>query len=199
MYILNSIAVFSLSSFFLGLNSQDLSLPPIASLEATLSTFTEVERNAKLRAYDELKSSDWTELLPSLGVAYTPTGDPRPAASWSPLQIIDRKDQKRKRRLDRESICLQYEILLTDRLYRLRQLYQDYSIDLRALKTKYATLEIDEKLFEITEEKYQNNMIKPSEYLQAKKGIILNRAEIQSYEQELLKRKNEVLYEAKWN
>jgi hypothetical protein len=179
--------------------SQDLYLPPLPELEATLTTFIEIERDAKLRAFDELKSSDWTEALPSVGIAYTPAGDPRPSASWSPLQILDRRDQKKKRKMDRESIYLTYEILMTDRLYKLRQLYQDFIIDLDALALKQSTIEIDEKLYAIDIKKYEENIIKPSEFLQAKKTILLIRADIKRMEQELLKRKHEVLYEAKWN
>ncbi len=177
----------------------DLYLPPLQELENSLITFIEIERDAKLRSFDQVKSSDWQDALPSLGLAYTPAGDPRPSISWSPLQILDRKEQKKRRKMDRESIYLGYEILITDRLYRLRQLYQDYMIDLDALTLKQSTIEIDEKLYAIQVKKYEENLIKPSEYLQAKKRILLIRADIETMRQELMKRKNEVLYEAKWD
>ena len=86
--------------------SQDLYLPPLSDLESTLTTFIEIERDAQIRKFDEVKSADWQDALPHVGVAYTPAGDPRPALSWSPLQILDRKEQKKKRRMDRESIYL---------------------------------------------------------------------------------------------
>ena len=179
--------------------SQDLYLPPLSDLESTLTTFIEIERDAQIRKFDEVKSSDWQDALPSVGVAYTPAGNPRPALSWSPLQILDRKEQKKKRRMDRESIYLTYELLITDRLYKLRQLYQDYMIDWEQIKTDSETMEIDEQLFAITEHKYQENIIKPSEYLSAKKSITQARADLQKAQMELLKQKNEVLYEAKWS
>jgi len=59
---------------------------------------------------------------------------------------LDRKEQKKKRRLDKESIYLSYELLITDRLYKLRQLYQDYMIDWEQIKTKSETMAIDEQL-----------------------------------------------------
>ncbi len=179
--------------------SQDLYLPPLPDLERSLTTFIEIERDAQIRRFDEVKSADWQDILPAVGVAYTPAGSPRPALSWSPLQILDRKEQKTKRRMDRESIYLTYEILLTDRLYKLRQLYQDYMIDWQQIKTDSETMAIDEQLFAITEHKYQENIIKPSEYLTAQKSITIARADLQKAQMELLKRKNEVLYEAKWD
>ena len=178
---------------------RDSYLPPLADLEQSLTTFIEIERDAQIRKFDEVKSSDWQDALPSVGVAYTPAGNPRPALSWSPLQILDRKEQKKKRRMDRESIYLTYELLITDRLYKLRQLYQDYMIDWEQIKTDSETMEIDEQLFAITEHKYQENIIKPSEYLSAKKSITQARADLQKAQMELLKQKNEVLYEAKWS
>ena len=179
--------------------SQDLSLPSFEALQTTLTTYTELERDAKLKSFDQTKSANWADLLPSLGVAYTPSGAPRPAASWSPLQILDRKDRKRKQKQDRLSICLTYELILTDRIYKLQQLYQDYIIDLQILKSKQQSIQIDEKLFEITQTKYDIDLIKPSEYLQAKKQILSIRSALQIEQQELLKKKNAIIYEAKWN
>jgi len=179
--------------------SQDLYLPPLPDLERSLTTFIEVERDAQIRRFDEVKSADWHDILPAVGLAYTPAGSPRPAVSWSPLQILDRKERKKKRRLDKESIYLSYELLITDRLYKLRQLYQDYMIDWEQIKTKSETMAIDEQLFAITEHKYKENMIKPSEYLTAQKAITIIRANIKSSQMELLKRKNEIFYEAKWD
>ena len=199
MSIRKSTIVLGLLSLVVVLNGQDLTLPPLQKLEITLTTFTELERNAQLKSYDRTKSGDWADLLPSLGVAYTPTGEPRPAASWSPLQILDRKEKNKKRKLDRESICLQYELLLTDRLYRLRQLYQDYQIDLKHIRSIREMIAIDEQLFAITEKKYEENIIKPSEYLQAKKTILTVRNQMEELEMELLKKKTAILYEAKYN
>lgn len=175
-----------------------LDIPTLLELETSLSHFHNDELKALLKAQDQTKSSDWKDLLPSVGVAYTPSGSPRPSASWSPLQILDRKEKEKKRKLDRSSLLLSYELVLQDRLFKLRQLYHDYQIDLKRLTSKSQTIEIDEKLFAITERKYQENIIKPSEYLAAKKDMIVARSGIEEFRQELMKRKNELLYEAKW-
>lgn len=179
--------------------SYSLEIPTLLELETSLTNFHNIELEALLMAHSQTKSSDWKDLLPSVGVAYTPSGSPRPSASWSPLQILDRKEKDKKRKLDRSSLLLSYELLLTDRLFRLRQLYHDYQIDLQSLATKSKTIDIDEKLFAITERKYQENIIKPSEYLTAKKALILVRSSIEEFREGLMKKKNELLYEAKWD
>jgi len=176
-----------------------LDLPPLELLNRSLTTYTELERDAKLKALETKSSSNWHDLLPSLGVAYTPTGDPRPSANWSPLQILDRKDRKKQNKQAKESIILSYELLLTDRIYKLQQLYHDYMIDLRSLEAQKEAIEIDEKLFEITQAKYDQNLIKPSEYLTAKKAVLEVRSDYQILEQELLKKRKAILYEAKYN
>lgn len=175
----------------------DIEAPALVLLENALTSFLESERDAKLKAFDELKSSEWQDLLPSLGVAYTPLGSPRPSASWSPLQVLDRREHKKKRRLDRQSIILAYEIALTDRLYKLHQLYHDYQIDLIAIQDKQPVIDLENELFEITEGKYKANLIKPSEYLTAKKSLLQVLSRHKQNQQELLKRRNALLYEAK--
>jgi len=180
-------------------DAYSLNIPTLLELETSLSHFHNDELTALLKAQDQTKSSDWKDLLPSIGVAYTPSGSPRPSAIWSPLQILDRKEKEQQRKLDRSSLLLSYELVLQDRLFKLRQLYHDYQIDLQTLTTKSETKEIDDKLFAITERKYQENIIKPSEYLSAKKSMILISSSINEFRHELLKKKNELLYEAKWD
>jgi len=200
LYIISFLGFISLNS----LQAQDaeqlysLDIPSLLELETSLTNFHNNELEALLVAHAHTKSSDWKDLLPSVGIAYTPSGSPRPSASWSPLQILDRKEKDKKRKLDRSSLLLSYELLLKERLFKLRQLYHDYQIDLQSLVTKSETIEIDEKLFAITERKYQENIIKPSQYLAAKKDLIMVRSSIEEFREELMKKKNELLYEAKW-
>ena len=179
--------------------AQDQELPPLEALESSIIKFTNQECKAKLLTQNELKDHAWKELLPSLGVAYTPSGSPRPSASWSPLQILDRSDAIKKRKLDKQSILLSYELIVSERLYKLRQLYNDHEIDRRTIETKQVSLEIDEELFAITASKYQENIIKPSEYLKAKKAILEHRGTIEIYLLELQKQVHQILYEARWD
>jgi hypothetical protein len=200
-YILTFTAILYLGSLIAQSDDQTYStdIPTLLELERSLSQFHEIELAALIKEYDHTNHSDWKDLLPSVGVAYTPSGAPRPSASWSPLQILDRKENKEKRKSERASLLLSHNLLLTDRLFKLRQLYHDYQVDINIVNTKSEMISIDEKLFEITETKYQENIIKPSEYLKAKKAIIVVRSNIEQLTQELIKKKNELLYTAKWS
>ena len=180
------------------LSAQSLTVPNLLSLEQSLEKFHTIELQAQLKALERTKSAAWKDLLPSVGVAYTPSGAPRPSANWSPLQILDRKEKEDKRKLDKESLILSYNMLLTERLYKLRQVYYDYEIDRKSLINDQAGAEIDQEIFAITERKYQENLIKPSEYLAAKKSLHLTNAALQQKEEELYKMRNALLYEARW-
>ncbi len=180
------------------LSAQSLTVPNLLSLEQSLEKFHTIELQAQLKALERTKSAGWKDLLPSVGVAYTPSGAPRPAANWSPLQILDRKEKEHKRKLDRESLILSYQMLLTERLYKLRQIYYDYEIDRKSLINDQAGAEIDQEIFAITERKYQENLIKPSEYLSAKKALHMTNSTLQQQEEELYKKRNALMYEARW-
>jgi len=74
----------------------------LLELEQSLRRHHTTELQAQLKALERTKSAAWKDLLPSVGVAYTPSGVPRPEANWSPIQILDRKEKEHKRQLDKE-------------------------------------------------------------------------------------------------
>ena len=179
--------------------SPNLSLPPTTELETALESFYEDERNAQLKAFDSGKKGDWKDLLPTVGIGYTVSNEPRPTVHWNPISIFNRKDAKRKTQLQRQSLILQYENLITDKLFKLRQLIADYNLDLQELDLKEKNLLLDERLYDIELEKYTQSLIKPSEYFKEEKKILTARATLLTYQNELLKRRSAVLYAAKYD
>jgi len=175
-----------------------LDLPLVSDLETSLQAFYERERDAQLTAFDTKKSGDWKDLLPSVGVGYTFDNSPRPTVSWSPISILNRKDNRRKEALTRDAMLRSYDVIISDRLFKLRQLVSDYFIDFDALKSKEAALQLDELLYDIVEESYKANRVEPKEYLLEQKKILLARATVDEYRQELHKKRSEVIYTAKW-
>jgi len=154
------------------MSAQSLAKPELLELKQSLRRYHTTELQAQLKALERTKSAAWNDLLPSVGVVYTPSGAPRPSANWSPLQILDRKEKEHKRQLDKESLMLSYDLLLTERLSKLKQIYYEYEIDRRSIMSHLERLKIDEQLFAITERKYDKNIIKPSEYLKAQKTML---------------------------
>jgi len=88
------------------MGAQSLAVPELLELEQSLRRqHHTTELQAQLKALERTKSAAWKNLLPSVGVAYTPSGAPRPAANWSPLQILDRKEKEHKRQLNYYKSC----------------------------------------------------------------------------------------------
>lgn len=176
-------------------DAQDATLPALVELETSLTNYTMQELDAKIKAFEVSGTSDWQELLPSFGIAYTPSGSPRPSASWSPLQFLDRKDKKKKEEAECASIKLTYELILYERIHKLRQLYRDYLIELEMVNVDIESMEIEEKLFAIEEEKYLQHIIKPSIYLKSKRKILELRAKRKVELMELEKKKSALIYQ----
>lgn len=176
-----------------------MAIPSFQELESSLMIYTAEECDAQLTNHKVTSTKPWKELLPSIGLGYTVLGELRPSVSWSPLQILDRKERKIKERVQRESMILSCEVLKKERLHKLRQLYNDYHVDIKIMDSRRSTLLIDEELFAITQRKYDEHLIKPSEYLAAKRSIIQARSDLKVMALELEKLRNEVLFTAKVN
>lgn len=170
------------------------SLPPLKTLEASIIAYSTAECQAQLTAYETSKPKAWKELLPSIGLGYTVVGSLRPSVMWSPSQILDRKDTYNRNKNQKKSLELSCDLILSDRLHKLRQLYHNYMVDERILESRRATLLIDEELFAITERKYQEHLIKPSEYLAAKRTILKARSDVEVMGLELEKLGYELMY-----
>jgi hypothetical protein len=173
-------------------------LPPTPQLEKSLTEFYMSERDAHLAAFQSRNAGKWKDLLPSVGVGYTVSNAVRPMISWSPASIINRADQNKQVELDRKAIIMTYEVKITDQLYKLHQLITDYDLDLASLKAQEETLQIDELLFDITEEKYAQNLLKPSEHLAELKKIKQLRHQVDEFRRSLAKSRAEIKYVAKF-
>ena len=179
--------------------TNSLQLPLTTQLETSLRTFYEDERDAQLAAFNTKTTGAWKDLLPSVGLTYTLSNQPRPTLSWSPISILNRQDAKRKEVLSKKSLVRTYDVIISDHLFKLHQLISTYFIDLEALQAKSAALQLDELLFDIVEERYKENLIKPTEYIREQKKILIAREVVNSYKQQLLKKRAEIIYTAKYN
>ena len=182
-----------------GQAQESLQLPLTTQLETSLRTFYEDERDAQLAAFNTKTAGAWKDLLPSVGVTYTLSNQPRPTLSWSPISILNRQDAKRKEVLSKKSLVRTYDVIISDRLFKLHQLISTYFIDLEALQAKTAALQLDQLLFDIVEERYKENLIKPTEYIREQKKILIAREVVNSYKQQLLKKRAEIIYTAKYD
>lgn len=155
------------------LNAQERpqELPTDSILINSLVRYYEAERLAQIKPYEIQESKPWIKYLPSLGIAYNLQGQPRPSFSYSPLSIFESKKSDKLRNASKEAVLLNYDLLISDRVGELKARIREYEMKLELYDMRMEVIELDKKLFEIEETKYNEDLIKPSEYLRAKKSI----------------------------
>ena len=146
-------------------------LPHDSILIKSLKVFYEAERSAQITPYEIQESKPWIKYLPSVGVAYNLQGQPRPSLSYSPLSVLESKKNDKLRDAAKQAVLLNYDLLISDRVGELKAKIREYELKLELYDMRIEVIELDMKLFEIEETKYKENLIKPSEYIRAKKSI----------------------------
>lgn len=188
----------SISITFLSLSfivAQDL--PADSVLYNSLSQHYQSLLEADLKELDLKKKKSWTKYLPSLGVTYTVNGSPRPSIGYNPLSILAVNEGKELLELKRSAIVMRYEQILYEEFVALENLIFDYRADLLKVENRKQLKAIDDKLMEMSEEKYNLNMIKPSQYLAEKKKYLEKEIALSELEQNLQKQVNKIYNTAK--
>lgn len=186
-----SISVLSLSF----LVAQDL--PADSVLYNSLSQHYQALLEADLKELDLKKKKSWTKYLPSIGLTYTVSGSPRPSIGYNPLSILAINEGKELLELKRSAIVMRFENQLYEEFVILENLILDYKADLRKVENRKQLKEIDDKLMDMSEEKYNLNMIKPSQYLAEKKKFLELEIALTELEDDLQKQVNKIYNTAK--
>jgi hypothetical protein len=171
----------------------DWNLPPIDSLFAALEKHHATITAAQLAEFDETTTKKWMNYIPSVGIGYTPSGDPRPTASFSLSQIITAKRNQQERERRRAAILAKAEIELQQLKSQLTSMLQEYELLKLELRTREQIHEIDKQLFQLAKVQYENAEMSPVEFLPKEKAFLLQGLEIEIKKAELLKMKQKIL------
>jgi len=159
-----------------------LSLTAIAQDEGVLDSLTkenciqeyyDVLTEAQIGEFQEGKKKEWLKYLPTLGLTYTPAGEPRPGLSMSSSLIYTAyKDKQAKiKRIAAIRVINQLQSN-TEQLTYTKLLGQ-----IKMANQEIAHVEklfaIDKELFDFYTKQYQNQELKPSEYLLKKKAYFI--------------------------
>jgi hypothetical protein len=174
--------------------SGNWNLPPTDSLFAALEKQHATTTAAQLAEFDETTTKKWMNYVPSVGIGYTPSGDPRPTASFSLSQIITAKRNQQERERRRAAILAKAEIELQQLKLQLTSMIQEYDLLKLELRTREQIHEIDRQLFELAKAQYENAEMSPVEFLPKEKAFLLQGLEIEMKKRELLKMKQKVLF-----
>lgn len=141
------------------------SLPGPDSLFASIDTFYNQKLASEIAAFEASPKDYWMNFVPSVGVAYTPSGAPRPAVSFSLNSLLQTRKQKQQIKAMRESIVLKNQIERQENKIQVSKILKQIEILNSDLKFSLQVFEIENQLFEFYEKQNQNNDIRPSEFL----------------------------------
>jgi len=156
-------------------------LEPLDSLFAHVITTHELETLESLDNFKNLKDYKWLHLLPTLGIRsydgknYTPTLSVN-SSQW--VTYLQRKDDKKYRMNQLEQ---QSGTELDAILFRLKGFYTRLERQLNELETRHQIMQINQKLFEIEEEKYKNVDIDTEEFLRSQRSRLTQLSDFQNF------------------
>ena len=104
------------------------SLPPLSQLLASLDSFYLAQNRAELAEFQSSDKKNWLKLLPTLGIAYTLEGKPRPAISWSSNLLFSSFKNKENKEAKKASILRKNELKRQRDRLKLRALLQKHSV-----------------------------------------------------------------------
>jgi len=171
-------------------------LPPIASLHASIDTFHAHAAHSSLLELQESRRGNWLKYLPALGLAYTPSGAPRPGLSYSTAVIYQAKKDKQTRAAKRLAILEQAQVAARrDKESLLPYLERRLSLR-RELAAALQLLELDRELLSYWQQELAAKNIGPVEFLGKRKDFLEKEAGIERLRDRLRELEAEVLAKA---
>ena len=162
------------------------SLPPLSQLLASLDSFYLAQNRAELAEFQSSDKKNWLKFLPTLGIAYTLEGKPRPAISWSSNLLFSSFKNKEAKEAKKASILRKNELKRQRDRLKLRALLQKHSAlqqDISFLKSLH---KYDAQLYEVKKDQADHLEISPSELLKATQHFQKKAYEISQKERFLL-------------
>lgn len=163
---------------FLLVSSPGVSICQSDSLVSELILFEAIDRyydnllEADLVEFDLSKKGNWLKYLPSVGIAYTPAGAPRPSVSVSSSVIYQSSQDKKLREQSEKAVKMQNSVERNETKRVVRILVSEYENEEKRFESRREIREIERQLQEITKAKYERLEITPEVYLRARKGYL---------------------------
>ena len=168
-------------------------LPPAPTLHAVMDAHQDAVLAAQLEEFQTNQTGFWMNYMPSAGIAYTPSGAPRPAISFSLSQLFNAKRQRSEQAAKRKAIISNSEI---ERQQAHRELdarisrYEWMELELQVMREVH---KINVSLYQLALSDYETAKIPPSVFLPKKKSFLEAGLNLTRKEMELKNLEMEVL------
>ena len=172
------------------------SLPPLPLLYAAIDTFHAHTARADLLELQESRRGNWLKYLPTLGLAYTPSGAPRPGLSYSTAVIYQAKKDKQTRAAKRLAILEQAQLAARRDKAALGPLLERHRSAERELAAALQLLELDRELLSYWQQELAAKNIGPVEFLGKRKAFMEQETGIERLRDRLRELEAELLAKA---
>ncbi len=175
------------------------SLPSAPTLLASIDTFHARQARIRLLELTESRRGAWLRYLPAIGIAYTPTGAPRPAVSYSSTLLYTAQKDRQQRDAKRLAILQQAALDAEADKRTLLQLLQRHAALRRELDAQRAVHAIDTELYRFYEKQAATQELLPADFLLRKREYLLKCLELEQQEARLRGIEAEVKGVARWD
>ncbi|RMF27951.1 MAG: hypothetical protein D6765_06720 [Bacteroidetes bacterium] len=168
-------------------------LPHPDTLRAALESKFEALTAARLAEFDDNQPPAFLNYLPSIGIAYTPAGEPRPAASFSVSQVIQAGRIRRNLKNQRRAIIQTAALELEQEKQKLQSLITRHNQLTTQLQTLQKIHQINRQIFDLQTADYQAARIDPETYLRHRRAFLEQSLRLQQARQQLADLEAEIL------
>lgn len=187
-------------AFFGDANAQptaSLFLPADSILYRSLDKYHQQLTAAELEEFDSSNRGLWMNFIPSIGIGYTPAGDPRPTTSFSLSQVLAAKRNRQSLEAKRRAINQAAQLRHQNDRHLLAGLIRQYGL----LKKEFAfgkqLFEIDTELFEFYKAQFKNHELTASQFLLKRKSYLTTKNNLFKLESKLEEKRMEVFEAAR--
>jgi len=144
------------------------------------------------------KKDRWADYMPSVGVAYTPSGAPRPGVSFSLGSLIASRKKKREAVRIELRIFEAYKVKADDEVRALKARINVIEKRESARSLDAQLLEIEKLVFDIAQDEFDRAELDPKSYLMAKRKWLIVQADYKREDIEIARLKSDLLVAAYW-
>lgn len=172
-------------------------LPAPAELFSSVRNHWNSIAEAEAKAYrTDWKKDRWADYMPSVGVAYTPSGAPRPGVSFSLGSLIASRKKKRESERIEARIFEVYRLKAEDEIRIVKAQLNEIERLTAARSLAAELLEIERLVFAIAQDEFDTAALDPKSYLMAKRKWLIVQNTYAQEELKIEKLKSEVLLSA---
>lgn len=173
------------------------SLPPDTILYQHLNTYHQSLVSAQLAEFEIATKGNWMNYIPSVGVGYAPSGEPRPTMSFSLSQVFTAQRNRESIEAKRRAIIATATLFHQSEIRALSNLIRQYRILESDVQFAESIYQIDQQLFQFHEAQHQNHEITASQFLMKQRDFLLKQQSLKRLKDTLEEKRLEVMEMAK--